>query len=483
MEIFFAGRAWDRAGGRSAREARLASRQHRGDGSFGFCGRATAPHRLGGPDRDRAGARRGGGARLRPGRLPGLRPDAAVRRADRRRAPPGRAGAPCACFGPRSKVSWLGVLRNLALAAAFGLGPAGRFDHPLAPRPGSGSASGSRCWRAPASSSRCWRWRARSGCCGCSSAPRGPWRSRGRGPTSALGPTHSRGASPCRRRAPFKVRARRLQLRGLPPLPDALAGDRERRQGPPGHRRRLRRGRRGGALARPRDPGQPVRRSPSTRRHRPRQGDVQQPRPARERAGHRASGAVPEHLDRARATRSRGTRSRRGFLARVGGALVASDGGPDRRHADRARRLRGLPLLRAHLHHRLLPAPDRAAADRLPRLSAAGQRRPCRRRHRPAGERRRPAGGRRRELLRDPEGRPLPRRPARGSATGRATSTASAPTIDGSWFRCCGGKVRQLRDCCAHHSTRINGDAALTGYCFGGRKVFCVQYYDTKVPC
>jgi hypothetical protein len=35
----------------------------------------------------------------------------------------GRAGAPCACFGPRSKVSWLGVLRNLALAAGFALIP------------------------------------------------------------------------------------------------------------------------------------------------------------------------------------------------------------------------------------------------------------------------------------------------------------------------------------------------------------------------
>jgi len=31
----------------------------------------------------------------------------------------GRAGSPCACFGPRSKVSWLGVLRNLGLAAGF----------------------------------------------------------------------------------------------------------------------------------------------------------------------------------------------------------------------------------------------------------------------------------------------------------------------------------------------------------------------------
>jgi len=31
----------------------------------------------------------------------------------------GRAGAPCACFGSRSTVSWLSVLRNLCLAACF----------------------------------------------------------------------------------------------------------------------------------------------------------------------------------------------------------------------------------------------------------------------------------------------------------------------------------------------------------------------------
>jgi hypothetical protein len=36
----------------------------------------------------------------------------------------GRAGAPCACFGPRSTVSWLGVLRNVVLAAAFAVVPA-----------------------------------------------------------------------------------------------------------------------------------------------------------------------------------------------------------------------------------------------------------------------------------------------------------------------------------------------------------------------
>lgn len=31
----------------------------------------------------------------------------------------GRAGAPCPCFGPHSRVTWLGVLRNLGLAAGF----------------------------------------------------------------------------------------------------------------------------------------------------------------------------------------------------------------------------------------------------------------------------------------------------------------------------------------------------------------------------
>ena len=42
--------------------------------------------------------------------------------------------------------------------------------------------------------------------------------------------------------------------------------------------------------------------------------------------------------------------------------------------------------------------------------------------------------------------------------------------------------MRKLVDCCSTR-TRINGDAALTGYCYQGRRVFCVMYFDTKVPC
>ena len=62
-------------------------------------------------------------------------------------------------------------------------------------------------------------------------------------------------------------------------------------------------------------------------------------------------------------------------------------------------------------------------------------------------------------------------------------ATDSRRTSQGAWYRCCGGTVRKLWDCCAHHDRRINGDAALHGYCYGGRKVFCVTYYQTHVPC
>jgi hypothetical protein len=55
--------------------------------------------------------------------------------------------------------------------------------------------------------------------------------------------------------------------------------------------------------------------------------------------------------------------------------------------------------------------------------------------------------------------------------------------MQGSWFRCCGGQIRKLVDCCSHSRRRINGDASLTGYCFSGRRVFCVMYYDSGLPC
>jgi hypothetical protein len=53
----------------------------------------------------------------------------------------------------------------------------------------------------------------------------------------------------------------------------------------------------------------------------------------------------------------------------------------------------------------------------------------------------------------------------------------------GSWYRCCSGQIRKLVDCCSRSRRRINGDASLTGYCYSGRRVFCVMYYDTGLKC
>lgn len=55
--------------------------------------------------------------------------------------------------------------------------------------------------------------------------------------------------------------------------------------------------------------------------------------------------------------------------------------------------------------------------------------------------------------------------------------------LQGSWFRCCNRQIRKLWDCCSSSDKRINGDGSLTGYCRGGRRVFCVTYRDTGLPC
>jgi Methylamine utilisation protein MauE len=85
--------------------------------------------------------------------------------------------------------------------------------------------------------------------------------------------------------------------------------------------------------------------------------------------------------------------------------------------------------------------------------------------------------------LLDPDGRPQPlaTRTRVCSAAGRRYKIAVR--TDGSWYRCCNGHVRKLQDCCTTSSRRINGDRGLRGYCYGRRKVFCVMYFQTKVPC
>jgi hypothetical protein len=86
-------------------------------------------------------------------------------------------------------------------------------------------------------------------------------------------------------------------------------------------------------------------------------------------------------------------------------------------------------------------------------------------------------------LLTDPDGRPLPRTSRTSVCKVTGEQYGFKGQHDGAWYRCCGGHVRKLVDCCGYTSKRVNGDAALTGYCYSGRKVFCVMYFQTKIPC
>ena len=86
-------------------------------------------------------------------------------------------------------------------------------------------------------------------------------------------------------------------------------------------------------------------------------------------------------------------------------------------------------------------------------------------------------------VLTDPDGVPLPPAPRTQVCETTGQDYGVKLSLDGSWYRCCGGTVRRLRDCCGVTSVRINGDAALVGYCYPGRHVFCVTYYQTAMPC
>jgi hypothetical protein len=191
---------------------------------------------------------------------------------------------------------------------------------------------------------------------------------------------------------------------------------------------------------------------------------------------------VPEHLDRISDSLARDS-SRRGFLARVGGALMAltaartvgtliEPGESDAFHfcghtftTGSCPHPTGLPRIDSGGFP--LRASDGHPIDDIGRpVNEAGQ---------PVDE-----DG---QLLKAPDGRSLPPAPRTRICDRVQDIYGIRTSIDGAWYRCCGGKVRKLVDCCSRHNTRINGDAALTGYCYGGRKVFCVQYYDTRVPC
>jgi len=175
--------------------------------------------------------------------------------------------------------------------------------------------------------------------------------------------------------------------------------------------------------------------------------------------------------------------SRRGFLAKVSGALMAVTGArtvgslvaPGEAEAyhfcghiyttDSCPHPTGLP--RIDSRGRPLRAKDGHRVDDLGRLvDREGD---------PIDE----DGAR----LTDAEGAPLPAASRTPVCTAVAQQYDITTRTDGAWYRCCGGHVRKLVDCCSTSRRRINGDRSLVGYCYKNRRVFCVMYYQTKVPC
>jgi hypothetical protein len=180
---------------------------------------------------------------------------------------------------------------------------------------------------------------------------------------------------------------------------------------------------------------------------------------------------------------ARGASSRRAFLGRAGGAVAAGAGAgmvasvvrPGAAEAyhfcghiyttDGCPHPTGLP--RIDRRGRPLRARDGKRVDDLGRLiDADGM---------PIDE----SGVR----LTDLEGRPLPAAPRTPVCKATGRSFGLRVKTDGAWYRCCDGRVRKLVDCCAAHPRRINGDRSLKGYCYDNRKVFCVMYFQSSVPC
>jgi hypothetical protein len=178
-----------------------------------------------------------------------------------------------------------------------------------------------------------------------------------------------------------------------------------------------------------------------------------------------------------------GNTSRRGFLARVGGAIMAATAGAtvaklvepgeaDAYHfcghtftTGSCVHPLGLPRVDSH-GYPVRPSDGEPVDDIGRAINRDGE---------PVD-----ADG---HTKKDPDGRPLPPTSRSKVCDKTAHDHGFEAHLQGAWYRCCGGHVRKLWDCCAHHSKRINGDRALHGYCYGDRKVFCVTYYQTNVPC
>jgi hypothetical protein len=187
---------------------------------------------------------------------------------------------------------------------------------------------------------------------------------------------------------------------------------------------------------------------------------------------------------RALSTRLAGGLTRRSFLGRMGGAVLAMTGGAAVAAAVRPEKSEAfhfcghiwttgscpnpLGLPRINRNGYPVRASDGKPIDNLGRV--------INRRGEPID-----ADGHR---LRGPDGEPLPLAPrTRLCEEWVHERYGHKARMQGSWYRCCGGQIRKLVDCCSPSRRSIKGDASLVGYCWNGNRVFCVMYYDSGLPC
>ena len=370
----------------------------------------------------------------------------------------GRAGAPCGCFGARGQISWGSVARTALLAGAatlLALGVGARQPPPLLPALAAIALAAAIVWRARAA------------------RPTGALDVDGEGPPPGSAPALGEGvrlalftAPGCRLCRTLIPQARQLGAAILDEVADAPAWA---SAAVPGAPYAIALDARGVVVAKG---------TVNTRAQlasvfgATAQAPASAPPPAPPPAKSPAAG--DPHPERS---------SRRGFLAtasaavavltagRLTGALVAP-GDAEAFHfcghiytTDGCPHPTGLPRIDRHGYP--LRAKDGKPVDDLGRLvDASGA---------PIDE----AGAR----LLDPDGRPQPPARRRRVCTAAGKRYRIEVRTDGAWYRCCDGHVRKLIDCCTTSQRRINGDRGLRGYCYAKRRVFCVMYFQTNVPC
>ncbi|HUH15037.1 MAG TPA: hypothetical protein VML35_04060 [Gaiellaceae bacterium] len=192
-------------------------------------------------------------------------------------------------------------------------------------------------------------------------------------------------------------------------------------------------------------------------------------------------------LDRAADGLARGlaaSMTRRSLLGRLGAWMLVATGGAAVAAAARPEDARGF-----HFCGHIWTTGSCPSPYELPRIDAKGY--PLR----PAdgrpidnlGRLVSPAGlpvDERGQRLLDPDGRALDPAPRTKICEDWVPERFGIEAVtQGVWYRCCNRQIRKLVDCCSTHRIRVNGDRALVGYCYRGRYVFCVMYYETGMPC